>query len=134
MTFLTTQQKRELLRRGIDGEIKLFELMHFNKDYPENWNVELRDLSRDKIAVVCGNNNGKKIYNFITKEKLTRNHQDCIHTIFRLDMCDQGIGNVPQKDIDILLELATPPSSDHRQQTCDGIVEVLQKYKNIIPS
>lgn len=70
---------------------------------------------------------------FITKDQLARNHQEQTHEIFRLDMCDQGIGNVPKEEVNILLELATS-SYDHRQQTCDGIVKVLQKYKNMKPS
>ena len=103
--------KRKYNLQGIKGKVLLFEYIHFNDDHPENWNLRLYDLARDKICVVTGRRaDRKKIWAFITSDQLTRNHQEQSHELFRLDMVDRGIGNVPEDEIKSLVELATPSS------------------------
>lgn len=132
LSYITPEMARKYNLQGIKGEILLFEYIHFNADHPENMNLKLCDIARDKIGVVTGiSADGKKIWAFITSEQLTRNHQEQSHELFRLDMVDRGVGNVPDEEIKNLLELATP-SSDHRDKTRKGLIEVMQKHKNKI--
>jgi len=117
----------ELICRGPVGEIYLFEQMHFNDNHPENKNIKLCDLSRDKVGVLMSKN-GKQIWGYITTDELTRNHQENIYKIYQTDMVNRGKAKVSQNEIDNLIELATP-SSDHREETRRGLVNIMNKHK-----
>jgi len=117
----------DLICDGSDSEIFLFEQIHFNNEHPENKNIKLCDLARDKVGVLIIKN-GKQSWGYISTDELTRNHQEQIYKIFQGDMVERGKECVSQGKIDNLIELATP-SSKHREVTKKGLIGVMQKHK-----
>jgi len=111
-----------LILLGVQGEIHLFELIHFSDEHPENKNIKLRDLSHDKIGILRNNK-----WEIVTSEQLTRDHQDRIYILFKGNMIKRGKPNVSQDEINNLIELATPCST-HREATRKGIIKIIQKY------
>ena len=117
----------DLICQGSDSEVFLFEQIHFNDKYPENKNIKICDLSRDKIGVLVVKN-GKQSWGVISSDELTRNHQEKVYKIFQGDMIERGKECVSQSEIDNLIELATP-SSKHRETTKKGLIGIMQKHK-----
>lgn len=118
---------------GAVGEAKLFELIHFNKNHPENMNIKPRDLSRDKIGFLKDHDDDKELWGLFGIDELVDNHQERTHGMYKKDIQrrykDHDRKKIPSDELEALREIATP-SSEHKKQTRHGLLEVMKRHKN----
>lgn len=129
VSYITPKMTNCLLLAGVQGSIELFKLIHYNNDHPENKTLKIKDLSRDKIGVFDGYEDGKELWSDITKEKITTNHIERSHEMHKNALRPKGVENVTQQERECLRELATP-SSMYKKQTQDGIIEVMKEHRH----
>ena len=120
---------RECLALGAEGDVSLFERTHFSIDHPENRNIKIKDLSRNKLSVCEGENDAGEIWKPTTKMEVIKAYKDNICEVYECSLTKlyEETGNLPIPMRNNYVDRKCGGGPIYNEKLVKGITEVLRK-------
>jgi len=131
VSYLLPEFVHQCILMGYLGDLKVFESIHFDPEHPENHNIIIHDISRNKFSVVKHHNKGDPVWRNATKEEIVDAHLKNTFELYKANMASRGVKKVERSEIDRLNYEVGAPHGKYKDNISNGMIAIIKKKGSI---